>query len=99
MCRSTPPFAQRAKQPNTVRQGMPESAGNAHHFGPLSVMKRTAPIIASAAIGAVCFKERFGAPRIPAAALLVVGIELMLHAGQARRDATAGTVRARCAGR
>jgi len=29
----------------------------------------------------VFFKERFGAPRIAAAGLLVVGIGLMLHAG------------------
>lgn len=38
-------------------------------------------IIVGAAIGAVFFKERFGAPRIAAAGLLVVGIGLMLHAG------------------
>ncbi|MDQ0749051.1 multidrug transporter EmrE-like cation transporter [Streptomyces africanus] len=34
-----------------------------------------------AAIGAVFFKERFGAPRIVAAGLLVAGIGLMLHTG------------------
>ncbi|MGQ4432330.1 hypothetical protein ACN6K3_004350 [Streptomyces sp. SAS_260] len=38
-------------------------------------------IIVGAAIGAVFFKERFGAPRIAAAALLVLGIGLMLRAG------------------
>jgi drug/metabolite transporter (DMT)-like permease len=38
-------------------------------------------IIVGAAIGAVFFKERFGAPRIAAAGLLVIGIGLMLHAG------------------
>lgn len=38
-------------------------------------------IIVGAAIGAVFFKERFGAPRIAAAGLLVVGIGLMLHSG------------------
>ena len=38
-------------------------------------------IIVGAAIGAVFFKERFGAPRIAAAGLLVAGIGLMLHAG------------------
>jgi drug/metabolite transporter (DMT)-like permease len=38
-------------------------------------------IIVGAAIGALFFKERFGAPRIAAAGLLVVGIGLMLHAG------------------
>lgn len=38
-------------------------------------------IIVGAAIGAVFFKERFGAPRIAAAGLLVLGIGLMLHAG------------------
>lgn len=38
-------------------------------------------IIVGAAIGAVFFKERFGAPRIVAAGLMVVGIGLMLRAG------------------
>lgn len=38
-------------------------------------------IIVGAAIGAVFFKERFGAPRLVAAGLLVVGIGLMLRAG------------------
>ncbi|MGV9251792.1 EamA family transporter [Streptomyces sp. NPDC003697] len=40
---------------------------------------RESSIIVGAAIGAVFFKERFGAPRIVAAGLLVVGIGLMLH--------------------
>lgn len=39
-------------------------------------------VIVGAAIGAVFFKERFGAPRIAAAGLLVVGTGLLLHAGQ-----------------
>jgi multidrug transporter EmrE-like cation transporter len=38
-------------------------------------------IIVGAAIGAVFFKERFGAPGLVAAGLLVVGIGLMLRAG------------------
>ncbi|KAB2973237.1 EamA family transporter [Streptomyces sp. SS1-1] len=42
---------------------------------------RESSIIVGAAIGAVFFKERFGAPRIAAAFLLVAGIGLMLHAG------------------
>ncbi|MFJ8030992.1 EamA family transporter [Streptomyces sp. NPDC096032] len=42
---------------------------------------RESSIIVGAAIGAVFFKEHFGAPRIAAAGLLVVGIGLMLHAG------------------
>ncbi|MEU9346535.1 EamA family transporter [Streptomyces sp. NPDC048278] len=42
---------------------------------------RESSIIVGAAIGAVFFKERFGAPRIAAAGLLVVGIGLMLHSG------------------
>ncbi|MFJ6393108.1 EamA family transporter [Streptomyces sp. NPDC091972] len=42
---------------------------------------RESSIIVGAAIGAVFFKERFGAPRIAAAGLLVVGIGLMLHTG------------------
>jgi len=32
-------------------------------------------------VGVMFFKERFGAPRIVAAGLLVTGIGLMLHAG------------------
>ncbi|MEV8595278.1 EamA family transporter [Streptomyces sp. NPDC052012] len=42
---------------------------------------RESSIIVGAVIGALFFKERFGAPRIAAAGLLVVGIGLMLHAG------------------
>ncbi|MGW1055830.1 EamA family transporter [Streptomyces sp. NPDC001118] len=42
---------------------------------------RESSIIVGAAIGALFFKERFGAPRIAAAGLLVVGIGLMLYAG------------------
>ncbi|MCX4823696.1 DMT family transporter [Streptomyces sp. NBC_01142] len=41
---------------------------------------RESSIIVGAAIGAVFFKERFGAPRIAAAGLMVVGIGLMLRA-------------------
>ncbi|MER5276193.1 EamA family transporter [Streptomyces sp. NPDC002809] len=40
---------------------------------------RESSIIVGAAIGTVFFKERFGAPRIAAAGLMVVGIGLMLH--------------------
>ncbi|MFB6818327.1 EamA family transporter [Streptomyces sp. NPDC056347] len=42
---------------------------------------RESSIIVGAAIGTVLFKERFGAPRIAAAGLMVVGIGLMLHPG------------------
>ncbi|KUN78461.1 EamA family transporter [Streptomyces griseoruber] len=42
---------------------------------------RESSIIVGAAIGALFFKETFGARRIVAACLLVVGIGLMLHAG------------------
>ncbi len=42
---------------------------------------RESSIIVGAAIGALLFKERFGAPRIAAAAVMAVGIGLMLHAG------------------
>ncbi|MEU3354913.1 DMT family transporter [Streptomyces sp. NPDC037389] len=41
---------------------------------------RESSIIVGAAIGTVVMKERFGAPRIAAAGLMVVGIGLMLHA-------------------
>lgn len=42
---------------------------------------RESSIIAGAAFGALFFKERFGAPRVAAAALMVGGIALMLHGG------------------
>ncbi|SDL05635.1 DMT family transporter [Streptomyces indicus] len=42
---------------------------------------RESSIIVGAAIGAVLFKERFGAPRVLAAGVLAVGIGLMLTAG------------------
>lgn len=42
---------------------------------------RESSIIAGAAIGALFFKERFGAPRVAASALMVGGIALMLHGG------------------
>ncbi|QOV37799.1 EamA family transporter [Streptomyces ferrugineus] len=49
-------------------------------LAPIAALRESS-IIVGAAIGAVLFKERFGAGRIAAAALLVVGIGLMLHAG------------------
>ncbi|MEU2283104.1 DMT family transporter [Streptomyces sp. NPDC013178] len=49
-------------------------------LAPIAALRESS-IIVGAAIGAVFFKERFGAPRIAAAALLVAGIGLMLHAG------------------
>ncbi|MDG9719445.1 EamA family transporter [Streptomyces sp. DH24] len=49
-------------------------------LAPVAALRETS-IIVGAAIGAVFFKERFGAPRIAAAALVVVGIGLMLHTG------------------
>ncbi|MFC8241388.1 EamA family transporter [Streptomyces chartreusis] len=48
-------------------------------LAPISALRESS-ILVGAAIGAVVFKERFGAPRIAAAGLLVVGIALMLHA-------------------
>ncbi|MGW2838358.1 EamA family transporter [Streptomyces sp. NPDC001493] len=42
---------------------------------------RESSILVGAALGALLFKERFGAPRIAAAGLMVIGIGLMLHAG------------------
>ncbi len=47
----------------------------------MSATPRESSVIVGAAIGAIFFKERFGAPRIAAAGLVVVGIGLMLHAG------------------
>jgi drug/metabolite transporter (DMT)-like permease len=49
-------------------------------LAPIAALRESS-IIVGAAIGAVFFKERFGAPRIAAAGLLVVGIGLMLHSG------------------
>ncbi|MEV7872154.1 DMT family transporter [Streptomyces sp. NPDC088124] len=49
-------------------------------LGPVSALRESS-IIVGAVIGTVFFKERFGAPRIVAAALMVAGIGLMLHAG------------------
>ncbi|WAZ22292.1 DMT family transporter [Streptomyces cinnabarinus] len=49
-------------------------------LAPIAALRESS-IIVGAAIGAVFFKERFGAPRVVAAALLVVGIGLMLRTG------------------
>jgi drug/metabolite transporter (DMT)-like permease len=49
-------------------------------LAPIAALRETS-IIAGALIGAVLFKERFGRPRIVAAALVVAGIGLMLHSG------------------
>ncbi|MEU0003266.1 EamA family transporter [Streptomyces sp. NPDC006314] len=49
-------------------------------LAPIAALRESS-IIVGAVIGALLFKERFGAPRIAAAGLLVVGIGLMLHAG------------------
>lgn len=49
-------------------------------LAPISALRESS-IIVGAAIGAVFFKERFGAPRLVAAGVMVAGIGLMLHAG------------------
>ncbi|MER5181821.1 DMT family transporter [Streptomyces sp. NPDC002896] len=49
-------------------------------LAPIAALRESS-IIVGAGIGALFFKERFGAPRIAAAGLLVVGIGLMLRAG------------------
>jgi drug/metabolite transporter (DMT)-like permease len=49
-------------------------------LAPIAALRESS-IIVGAAIGAIFFKEQFGAPRIAAAGLLVVGIGLMLHTG------------------
>ncbi|MGW8765788.1 EamA family transporter [Streptomyces sp. NPDC055815] len=49
-------------------------------LAPIAALRESS-IIVGAAIGALFFKEGFGAPRIAAAGLMVVGIGLMLHAG------------------
>ncbi|GGV38875.1 EamA family transporter [Streptomyces spectabilis] len=49
-------------------------------LAPISALRESS-IIVGAGIGAVFFKERFGAPRMLAAGVMVAGIGLMLHAG------------------
>ncbi|WP_367134920.1 MULTISPECIES: EamA family transporter [Streptomyces] len=49
-------------------------------LAPISALRESS-ILVGAAIGAVFFKERFGAPRMAAAGLMVAGIGMMLHAG------------------
>ncbi|MFD9907958.1 DMT family transporter [Streptomyces sp. NPDC059063] len=49
-------------------------------LAPISALRESS-IIVGAAIGALFFKERFGAPRLVAAGVMVAGIGLMLHAG------------------
>ncbi|QNP72172.1 EamA family transporter [Streptomyces roseirectus] len=49
-------------------------------LAPIAALRESS-IIVGAAIGALFFKERFGAPRVLAAGVLVVGIGLMLHSG------------------
>ncbi|MFF7730660.1 EamA family transporter [Streptomyces sp. NPDC008001] len=49
-------------------------------LAPISALRESS-ILVGAAIGALFFKERFGAPRVAAAGLMVAGIGMMLHAG------------------
>ncbi|MGK5627136.1 EamA family transporter [Streptomyces sp. URMC 123] len=49
-------------------------------LAPIAALRESS-IIVGAAIGALFFKERFGAPRMVAAGLMVAGIALMLRAG------------------
>ncbi|MEU5270924.1 EamA family transporter [Streptomyces hygroscopicus] len=49
-------------------------------LAPIAALRESS-IIVGAAIGALFFKEGFGAPRIAAAGLMVAGIGLMLHTG------------------
>ncbi|GHC64370.1 DMT family transporter [Streptomyces cinnamoneus] len=49
-------------------------------LAPIAALRESS-ILVGAAIGAVMMKERFGAPRMAAAALMVAGIGLMLHVG------------------
>jgi len=65
---------------SVVAYGLVLWAQTKAELAPIAALRESS-IIVGAAIGAVFFKERFGAPRIAAAGLLVVGIGLMLHAG------------------
>jgi drug/metabolite transporter (DMT)-like permease len=65
---------------SVVAYGLVLWAQTKAELAPIAALRESS-IIVGAAIGAVFFKERFGAPRLVAAGLLVVGIGLMLRAG------------------
>ncbi|MFJ9585548.1 EamA family transporter [Streptomyces acidicola] len=65
---------------SVVAYGLVLWAQTRAELAPVAALRESS-IIVGAAIGAVFFKERFGAPRIIAAGLVVVGIGLMLRAG------------------
>lgn len=63
---------------STAAYGLVLWAQSRAPLGPVAALRESS-IIVGAAIGALLFKERFGAPRIAAAGLMVVGIGLMLR--------------------
>ncbi|MFJ6697358.1 EamA family transporter [Streptomyces sp. NPDC091272] len=65
---------------SVVAYGMVLWAQTRAPLAPVAALRESS-IIVGAAIGAIFLKERFGAPRIAAAGLMVVGIGLMLHVG------------------
>ncbi|GGZ71885.1 DMT family transporter [Streptomyces bluensis] len=65
---------------SVVAYGLVLWAQTRAELAPVAALRESSIIVGSA-IGAVFFRERFGAPRIMAAGLLVIGIGLMLRAG------------------
>lgn len=66
------------RAPPTAAYGLVLWAQTKAPLAPVAALRESS-IIVGAAIGTLFFKERFGAPRIAAAGLMVVGIGLMLH--------------------
>lgn len=62
---------------STVAYGLVLWAQTRAPLAPVAALRESS-VIAGAAIGAVVFKERFGGPRVAAAALMAAGIALML---------------------
>jgi drug/metabolite transporter (DMT)-like permease len=65
---------------STVAYGLVLWAQTRAPLAPVAALRESS-IIAGAAIGAVVFRERFGGPRVAAAALVASGIALMLLGG------------------
>ncbi|MGW0784006.1 EamA family transporter [Streptomyces sp. NPDC002913] len=81
LVRQLPPFAARGllgAALSVAAYGLVLWAQTKAPLAPVAALRESS-IIVGAAIGTLFFKERFGAPRIAAAGLMVVGIGLMLH--------------------
>ncbi|KAF4405386.1 MULTISPECIES: DMT family transporter [Streptomyces] len=65
---------------STVAYGLVLWAQTRAPLAPVAALRESS-VVVGAAIGALVFKERFGAPRVAAATLMAAGIALMLRAG------------------